>query len=81
MKLNFNRSFIKTLPAEGINIFAAAPHSHLLGRAITLRRLRRTQGQLELETVLSDHYYDFKYQDAHSFSPYVKLQRVSLSAV
>ncbi|KAF2357527.1 Copper type II ascorbate-dependent monooxygenase C-terminal [Trinorchestia longiramus] len=48
-----------TLPPEGIKIFAALLHSHLLGRAMILRHIRNGK---ELPPIVKDDTYDFNYQ-------------------
>ncbi|XP_071518366.1 DBH-like monooxygenase protein 1 homolog [Panulirus ornatus] len=47
------------LPPDGIHVFQGLLHSHLLGRAISLRQIRNGR---ELPPLLVDKSYDFNYQ-------------------
>ncbi len=47
------------LPQEGIRLFSAVLHSHLAGRAISLRHIRNNK---ELPVIFEDGNYDFNFQ-------------------
>jgi hypothetical protein len=47
------------LPASGIKIISGVLHSHLAGRRMRLRHIRRG---IELPTILADNHYDFNFQ-------------------
>ncbi|XP_076044750.1 uncharacterized protein LOC143027356 [Oratosquilla oratoria] len=49
----------KSLPNEGVKVFSAVLHSHLLGKSITLRHIRKGR---ELPFAFQDTNYDFNYQ-------------------
>ncbi|XP_043238916.1 DBH-like monooxygenase protein 1 homolog [Amphibalanus amphitrite] len=55
------------LPDSGVTVFAALPHTHLLGRQI---RLRHFQGNTEvLPSIVRDDNYDFNYQQLRHVPP------------
>ena len=48
------------MPEAGVTVFAALPHTHLLGRQIRLRHFRRSAEVLP--PIVRDDNYDFNYQ-------------------
>lgn len=54
------------MPSSGINIFAALPHAHLLGRRIKTRHFR---GDEELEPLEDERAYDFNFQEYKFHDP------------
>ncbi|XP_071518890.1 DBH-like monooxygenase protein 1 [Panulirus ornatus] len=51
----------EVLPSGGVHVLQGLLHSHLLGSAISLRRVREGQ---ELPAILQDMSYDFNYQQS-----------------
>ncbi|KAK7083170.1 DBH-like monooxygenase protein 1 [Halocaridina rubra] len=51
----------KTFPDDGVKVFSAVLHSHLLGRNLTIRHLRNNK---ELPTLSKDMNYDFNFQQS-----------------
>ena len=66
----------KTLPEEGVKIFAGLPHTHQLGTAMRLRHLRKGQEQ---PVPFQDRFYSPNYQTMRSFE--VNLKPVSLEPI
>ncbi|XP_037081749.1 DBH-like monooxygenase protein 1 [Pollicipes pollicipes] len=54
------------LPPEGVTVFAALPHTHLLGHQVRLRHFRRG---VELPPIVRDDNYDFNYQQLRHVTP------------
>ncbi|XP_029175897.1 uncharacterized protein LOC114944249 [Nylanderia fulva] len=62
----------KTFPEDGINIVSVVLHSHLAGRRLSLKHIRRGK---ELPTIVQDNHFDFDYQQSHTLEKEVKVLR------
>ncbi|XP_011160800.2 MOXD1 homolog 1 [Solenopsis invicta] len=58
------------LPDDGINIISVVLHSHLAGRRLTLKHVRRGK---ELPRIVQDNHFDFNYQQSHTLEKEVKV--------
>ncbi|XP_070564615.1 DBH-like monooxygenase protein 1 homolog [Ptychodera flava] len=52
-----------------VNVFAVELHTHLIGKSVGVRHLRRGK---ELGVILKDDHYDFNYQEMHRLSEEVR---------
>ena len=58
---------VQALPEDGVTVFAALPHTHLLGRQIRLRHFR--DGAEVAPSIVRDDNYDFNYQQMRHVPP------------
>ncbi|XP_012543741.1 MOXD1 homolog 1 [Monomorium pharaonis] len=58
------------LPENGINVVSVVLHSHLAGRRLTLKHIRRGK---ELPRIVQDNHFDFDYQQSHTLEKEVKI--------
>ncbi|EFN82136.1 MOXD1-like protein 1 [Harpegnathos saltator] len=57
-------------PKDGINIVSVVLHSHLAGRRLTLKHIRKGK---ELPRIVQDNHFDFDYQQSHILEKEVKV--------
>ncbi|KAM0729537.1 MOXD1-like protein 1 [Formica fusca] len=57
-------------PEDGINIVSVVLHSHLAGRRLSLKHIRRGK---ELPRIVQDNHFDFNYQQSHTLEKEVKV--------
>ncbi|XP_018370412.1 PREDICTED: MOXD1 homolog 1 [Trachymyrmex cornetzi] len=57
-------------PKEGINIISVVLHSHLAGRRLGLKHIRKGK---ELPRIVQDNHYDFDYQQSYTLEKEVKV--------
>ncbi|XP_076182197.1 MOXD1 homolog 1-like [Ptiloglossa arizonensis] len=57
-------------PESGINVVSVALHSHLAGRRLSLKHIRRGK---ELPRIVQDNHFDFEYQQSHTLEKEVKI--------
>lgn len=57
-------------PEDGINIVSVVLHSHLAGRRLSLKHIRRGK---ELPRIVQDNHFDFDYQQSHTLEKEVKV--------
>ncbi|XP_072748696.1 MOXD1 homolog 1-like [Anoplolepis gracilipes] len=57
-------------PEDGINIISVVLHSHLAGRRLSLKHIRRGK---ELPRIVQDNHFDFDYQQSHTLEKEVKV--------
>jgi len=62
----------QALPSQGIKVFAAALHTHLIGYRVRLRQIR---DGLELPPITADNSYDPNYQEYRRFQNLVHVHR------
>ncbi|XP_064648503.1 DBH-like monooxygenase protein 1 [Lineus longissimus] len=67
----FNAAF-ESDGVDEINVFGAAPHTHLAGRAIVTRHIRNG---VELPYIVKDDTYDFNYQASVNLEPEAVIRR------
>lgn len=72
-KLVYNNQSIHLLQMfdqEGINVVSVVLHSHLAGKQMSLRHIRRGE---ELTPIVQDKHFDFDYQQTHTLEHEVKI--------
>lgn len=57
-------------PEDGINIVSVVLHSHLAGRRLSLKHIRKGK---ELPRIVQDNHFDFDYQQSHTLEKEVKV--------
>jgi len=57
-------------PEDGINIVSVVLHSHLAGRRLSLKHIRKGK---ELPRIVQDNHYDFDYQQSYTLEKEVKV--------
>ena len=57
-------------PDEGINVVSVVLHSHLAGRKLSLKHIRKG---IELPTIVQDNHFDFDYQQSLTLDQEVKI--------
>lgn len=62
--------FFQMFPEGGVNVVSVALHSHLAGRRLSLKHIRRGK---ELPTIVQDNHFDFEYQQSHTLEKEVKV--------
>ncbi|KAF7390811.1 hypothetical protein HZH66_009291 [Vespula vulgaris] len=57
-------------PEDGVNVVSVVLHSHLAGRRLSLKHIRKGK---ELPRIVQDNHFDFDYQQSHTLEKEVKI--------
>ncbi|KAI4499302.1 hypothetical protein M0802_005562 [Mischocyttarus mexicanus] len=57
-------------PEDGVNVISVVLHSHLAGRRVSLKHIRKGK---ELSRIAEDNHFDFDYQQSHTLKKEVKI--------